>query len=270
MIELTFTNALSDTLTLKSSELTADGEVAITAYTGFTQGFTAILASEMYPFQQGATTVGVTAGQRTLSLTMSIFRDTNEDTDDYIRNILNFASPYLDEMLIEYELGARHTQIYGRLVAHKVTDNTKTVGHKVVRLTFKCDSAFFEDYTLDSGVGAVAETNTGDYLAPLLMKVTGPCTTITLTKTNAFTTGEYMEIDYDLTGTDYILINTKIGEESVEVYNAADVLQESIISSVSAPSTFFYLGIGDTTVTATAVTNSPTLTYTYRQQYLSA
>ena len=91
MVELKFTNALDNVLTLKSHEATSEGEIAITEYGGFTQSFTANLSTETHPFQQGKTTVGVSATQRTLSITINIFRTSNGKADDYTRNILNFT-----------------------------------------------------------------------------------------------------------------------------------------------------------------------------------
>lgn len=266
MKTVTITNVRGQEISLPSKIEDTSGTRLVSEYTGFTQDFSVSMSTQRYPYQQGASIVGMSAAGRKLSLTLHIFEDNQEDVDQYIREILSKCSPYMGELTITHSDGNRASQITGYYSKHKVTDSTNVVGYKILQLNFQCEKGLFEDVDVTSNA-----YNSGDYLAPLYLTINGDCLDPVIEWSNSLSgDSESITLEYDLTDGRYIEINTEIGKEYIYVYESDGSFVEDILYTLTQTSNLFQMGMGSNLITISATTGTPTVSYEYHNQYISA
>jgi len=266
MKTITITNLIGDEIILPSKIEDSNGIRLISEYTGFTQDFSVSMTTQRYPFQQGQSIVGITAPGRKLSIELHIFRNTQEDVDDYIRDIVSKCSPYRGKLKIVHSDSNRESQIYGYYLKHKVTDSTNVCGYKILQLSFQCEKGLFEDVNANNNI-----YNSGDYIAPLKLVVNGNCTNPIINWSNVSSDDSgFIQINYELTNGRYIEINTEIGNEYVYVYESNGSFVEDILYTMTPTSKFFQMGLGTNSISINALIGSPSVTFEYHNQYISA
>lgn len=191
--------------------------------------------------------------QKLYQLRRRIFRLINPKT-------YNQATGKRGELLIYYTNDYKKYRIYGK-VEDGVEFNSRKNNHDKTTISFYCQEPYWldekgEDIDIKSVRGgltfplvlpnkfAIATyykivDNMGDVESPVKIEYTGPALNPKITNE---TTGEYIQVNMEIGEKEKLVINTKEGEETVNLVTPYGV--EDVYNKIDLNSTFFKLIIG--------------------------
>ena len=148
-------------------------------------------------------------------------------------------------------------------------DKELTNPYQIFQVAFHCHDPYLYDISPIVDTIAVGSNNysvnSGDVMSDILLQINGPC--VNPTVTNLFS-GYFISFVGSLSASQYLLINTAFGSKSVMLYTGG--VPSNAMSSISATSVFFGLGIGSTPIQLAVGSGSPTCTLTHTNRYIGA
>jgi len=255
MQKLTFTNARGETI------LFGDSGQFILSHIDGTGGAPVDIKTTKSPYQDGSSFVGGQLSDRLVQLQGAIMAKTREDMYVLRRDLARVLNPKLGLGKLVYTNDARsyavravpeESPVFGDRYAH----------NQLFNASFLCPDPFWQDEN-DTVKGLKYEaggmtfplrtptmfafaayrgtfTNDGDVETPVLIHYQGPAKNPLIRNE---TTGEYIKVNYNLSETDVLEINTAFGQKRVEVVGQSGA-RTNVFHWIDLGSTFFQLQPG--------------------------
>lgn len=253
MQSVTFTNVRGESITFGMSP------PFILARIDGTGGPGADIKTTKSPYQDGASYVGTQLDERDISLDVTIKGTSREDMYTQRRWLLRVVNPKLGPGLLVYRNDSRSYAIPAICDTNSPSWGRRFAHNQEFTLAFTCPDPYWRDESQvvkglkfeDGGLTFPLRlattfafssyrgifTNDGDVDTPLEIHYKGPAANpVVLNET----TGEYIKINYELSATDVLHINTAFGNKRVEVIKS-DGSRVNVFHWIDLASTFFQL-----------------------------
>lgn len=255
MQKLTYINSRGESVTFGNTK------PFILSHIDGTGGVSADIKTTKSPYQDGSTFSGVQLKDRLVQITGAVMAGTREEMYELRRQLARLLSAKGEGALI-YANDAR-TYAIRAFPEGSPTFNERHANNQLFSASFLCPDPFWTDeneivkalkfeegglvfplrlptmFAFSAYRGSFS--NDGDVDTPVLIHYQGPAKNPLIQNE---TTGEFIKVNYDLTDTDTLEINTAFGRKRVEVVTE-DGHRTNVFHWIDLDSTFFQLVPGE-------------------------
>ncbi|WP_337034748.1 distal tail protein Dit [Paenibacillus illinoisensis] len=253
METVTFTNSRGESLYLGTSK-----PFYLKKITG-TGGVPGNLQSTKSPYQDGSSFVDIQLAERPIVVEGGIIANSRQQMYQYRRDFMRILNSKLGPGKLVYTNSARSYAIGAVVENTPDFDDDRIVNNQPYKINFTCPDPYFTDETqISKGLrfesGGLTFPlrlptqfaysayrglfqNDGDVETPVEIHYKGPALNPVVINE---TTGEFIQVNYDLGENDVLVINTAFGQKRVEVVNS-DRTRTNVFHWIDLGSTFFQL-----------------------------